>query len=67
MNTSNVVLKAMIKPEWRRISEADDSDFEARPMKLAQHVKELVLTPGKRDGEDVYTGPALTVQLMLYR
>jgi hypothetical protein len=23
-------------------------------MKLAQHVKELVLTPGKRDGEDVY-------------
>jgi hypothetical protein len=23
-------------------------------VKLAQHVKELVLTPGKRDGEDVY-------------
>lgn len=23
-------------------------------MKLAQHVKELVLTPSKRDGEDVY-------------
>lgn len=23
-------------------------------MKMAQHVKELVLTPGKRDGESVY-------------
>ena len=23
-------------------------------VKLAQHVKELVLTPGKRDGEEVY-------------
>jgi hypothetical protein len=23
-------------------------------VKLAQHVRELVLTPGKKDGEDVY-------------
>jgi hypothetical protein len=27
VNTSNVVLKATVMPEWRKISEAEDSDF----------------------------------------
>ena len=27
MNTSNVVLKARVMPEWRKIFEAEDSDF----------------------------------------
>jgi hypothetical protein len=27
VNTSNVVLKATVMPEWRKIFEAEDSDF----------------------------------------
>ncbi len=27
MNTSNVVLKAAVKPEWRKLLEVEDSDF----------------------------------------
>jgi len=27
VNTANVVLKATVMPEWRKIFEAEDSDF----------------------------------------